>query len=311
MELLQPRHHALLMTKKQDGSAQLSPVCAGVDPRRPDRERDLPERVKTRLLIMNIPDLSALLPSGARMPLLGFGTWQITGEDAVTATSTALAAGYRHIDTATVYGNEAEVGSALASVARGDVFVTTKVPPSRRDAELDTLRQSLDLLKMSYVDLWLVHWPEQGAEVSMWGQLLAAQEQGLVRDVGVSNYSLEQLDELKAATGVVPAVNQVEWSPKLFDRAVQDGHAQRGVALEGYSALRGGTLDDPVVVGIAKRLGASSAQVIIRWHLQHGVVVIPKSVDPERIRSNADVGDIVLDEADMAALDATGSTLAS
>ena len=107
---------------------------------------------------MNIPDLSALLPSGARMPLLGFGTWQITGEDAVTATSTALAVGYRHIDTATVYGNEAEVGSALASVARGDVFVTTQVPPSRRDADLDTLGQSLDLLKMSYVDLWLVHW---------------------------------------------------------------------------------------------------------------------------------------------------------
>ena len=257
---------------------------------------------------MSIPDLTALLPSGAHMPLLGFGTWQINGEDAVTATATALAAGYRHVDTATVYGNEAEVGRALASVARGDVFVTTKVPPARRDAELDTLRQSLDLLKTSYVDLWLVHWPEQGAEVSMWEQLLAAREQGLVRDVGVSNYSLEQLDELQAATGVVPAVNQVEWSPKLFDRAVQDGHVQRGVVLEGYSALRGGNLEDPVVVGIAKRLGASPAQVIIRWHLQHGVVVIPKSVDPKRIRSNANVGDLVLDEADMAALDAIGST---
>ncbi len=260
---------------------------------------------------MSIPDLTALLPSGARMPLLGFGTWQITGEDAVNATAAALAAGYRHLDTATVYGNEAEVGSALAGVAREDVFVTTKVPPSRRDKELDTLRQSLDLLTLSYVDLWLIHWPEQGAEIAMWEQLLAAREQGLVRDVGVSNYSLEQLDELQAATGVVPSVNQVEWSPKLFDRAVQDAHAQRGVVLEGYSALRGGTLDDPVVVSIAERLGASSAQVIIRWHLQHGVVVIPKSVDPQRIRSNADVGDLVLDDTDMAALDAIGATPAS
>ena len=257
---------------------------------------------------MSIPDLTTLLPSGAHMPLLGFGTWQIKDEDAVTATATALTAGYRHIDTATVYDNEAQVGSALASVARADVFVTTKVPPARRGAELDTLQQSLDLLKMSFVDLWLVHWPEQGAEVSMWEQLLAAREQGLVRDVGVSNYSLEQLDELQAATGVVPAVNQVEWSPKLFDRAVQIGHAQRGVVLEGYSALRGGTLKDPVVVGIAERLGASPAQVIIRWHLQHGVVVIPKSVDPERIRSNANVGHLVLNEADMAALDAIGAT---
>lgn len=111
MELLRPRHHAFLMTKKQDGSAQLSPVCAGVDRRRPDRERDLPKRVKTSRLTMNIPDLSALLPSGARMPLLDFGTWQITGEDAVTATSTALAAGYRHIDTATVYGNGPRLGA--------------------------------------------------------------------------------------------------------------------------------------------------------------------------------------------------------
>lgn len=263
------------------------------------------------LLAMTVPDLTALLPSGARMPLLGFGTWQIKGEEAVTATAAALAAGYRHVDTATVYGNEAEVGSALAGVARADVFVTTKVPPSRRHAELDTLRESLDLLELSYVDLWLVHWPEEGAEVAMWEQLLSAREQGLVRDVGVSNYSLDQLDELQAATGVVPAVNQVEWSPKLFDRSVQAGHAQRGVVLEGYSALRGGTLDDPVVVDIAERLGASPAQVIIRWHLQHGVVVIPKSVDPERIRSNADVGDLVLDEADMASLDATSSQPAS
>ncbi len=256
---------------------------------------------------LDVPDLAATLPSGARMPLLGFGTWQIKGDEAVAATSAALAAGYRHLDTATVYGNEAEVGRALAGVPREDVFVTTKVPPARRGSELDTLRESLDKLQTSYVDLWLIHWTEQGAETAMWQQLLAAREQGLVRDVGVSNYSLDQLDELKAATGVLPAVNQIEWSPKLFDRAVQDGHAERGVVLEGYSALRGGTLEDPVVVELAERLGRTPAQVIVRWHLQHGVVVIPKSVDPGRIRSNADVGGFVLSDSDLAALDGLSS----
>ncbi len=240
------------------------------------------------------------------MPLLGFGTWQIKGQAATDATAAALEAGYSHVDTATVYGNEAEVGAALSSYGRDKVFVTTKVPPSARGSEIATLRQSLEKLQTSYLDLWLIHWPEQGAEVGMWEQLLAAREQGLVRDVGVSNFSLEQLDELHAATGVRPAVNQIEWSPKLFDRSVQDGHVQRGVVLEGYSALRGGTLDDPVILGIADRLGRTAAQVIIRWHLQHGVVAIPKSVDPARIRSNADVGGFTLADQDLAALDALG-----
>ena len=240
------------------------------------------------------------------MPLLGFGTWQIEGQTATDATAAALEAGYRHIDTATVYGNEAEVGAALSAYGRDKVFVTTKVPPSQRGSELATLRESLDMLQTSCVDLWLIHWTEQGAEVGMWEQLLAAREQGLTRDVGVSNFSLDQLDELHAATGVFPAVNQIEWSPKLFDRSVQDGHAERGVVLEGYSALRGGTLDDPVITGIADRLGRTAAQVIIRWHLQHEVVAIPKSVDPTRIRSNADVGGFTLDMRDMAALDALG-----
>ena len=241
------------------------------------------------------------------MPLLGFGTWQITGEQATTATAAALAAGYAHVDTATVYGNETEVGRALATVDRGSVFLTTKMPPDRRGAELVTLRESLDKLATSYVDLWLIHWPaDDGAGVDLWQQFLAAREQGMARDIGVSNYSLEQLDELERATGVVPAVNQIEWSPLLFDRAVLDGHEQRGVVLEGYSALRGGTLEHPAIGEIADRLGRTPAQVIIRWHLQHGIVAIPKSVDPARIAANADVDGFELSEADMSALDGLG-----
>jgi len=246
-----------------------------------------------------------------RMPLLGFGTWQIKGDRAREAVGWALEAGYRHLDTATVYGNESEVGAGLSAsnVARDDVFVTTKCPPGNGGREIETLRGSLDALGTDQVDLWLIHWPGgSGADVDMWRAFVDAREQGLARDVGVSNYSLDQLDELERGTGgVLPAVNQVEWSPLLFDRTVLDGHRERGVVLEGYSALRGGALDHPVVTGIADRLGAGPAQVILRWHLQHGVVAIPKSVQQERIRSNADIDGLDLSAEDMVALDALGA----
>ena len=254
-----------------------------------------------------VPSDAAELTTGGRMPLLGFGTWQIKGAAATEAVGHALAAGYRHLDTATIYGNEKEVGAGLASsgVARDDVFVTTKCPPRNAGRELDTLRTSLDLLGTDHVDLWLIHWPGgDAADVGMWRAFGEAREQGLARAIGVSNYSLDQVDELTRETGVTPAVNQVEWSPLLFDRAVLDGHRERGVVLEGYSALRGGTLEHPVITGIAERLGRTPAQVIVRWHLQHGVVVIPKSSHEERIRSNADVAGLILTAEDMAALDA-------
>lgn len=250
----------------------------------------------------------AQLPAG-RMPLLGFGTWKLSGREATDAVGWALDAGYRHVDTATIYRNEREVGAGLAAsrVDRGDVFVTTKCPPRNAGRELQTLHQSLDMLGTSYVDLWLIHWPDgDGADLSMWHAFLDAREQGLVRDVGVSNYSLAQIDELTREAGVTPAVNQVKWSPLLFDRAFLDGHRERGVVLEGYSALRGGTLKNRVVAGIAERLGRTPAQVLVRWHLQHGVVVIPKSANEDRIRSNADV-DFTVDDSDMAALDALGA----
>jgi 2,5-diketo-D-gluconate reductase A len=257
----------------------------------------------------DFPQDTAGLSSGGQMPLLGFGTWQIKGKKAIESVGWALDAGYRHLDTATVYGNEREVGRGLADsgVARDDVFVTTKCPPRNTGRELDTLRASLDALGTDHVDLWLIHWPGGGgADVAMWRAFGAARQQGLARDIGVSNYSLAQLDELTRETGVTPAVNQVEWSPLLFDRAVLDGHRERGIVLEGYSALRGGTLEHPVITGIADDLGRTPAQVIVRWHLQHGIVVIPKSTHEQRIRSNAEVA-FELSAEQMAALDALGA----
>jgi len=244
------------------------------------------------------------------MPLRGFGTWQIKGRQATQATGWALEAGYRHLDTAAVYGNEAAVGAGLAAsgVPRQDVFVTTKCPPSSAGKELATLEQSLELLGTDHVDLWLIHWtPRRGVGVDIWQAFIEARSAGLARAIGVSNYSLAEVDELTSATGVTPAVNQVEWSPLLFDRAQLDGHRERGIVLEGYSALRGGTLEHPVVNEIAGRLGRTPAQVIIRWHLQHGVVVIPKSVVHDRIFANADVDGFELTADQVAALDALGT----
>ncbi len=251
-----------------------------------------------------VPTAAAPLPSGAPMPLLGFGTWQIRGTTATDATRAALDAGYRHVDTATIYGNEREVGQALRAAGAEDVFVTTKLPPDRADQARETLEQSLEALGVDQVSLWLIHWPpDSGAGVGLWESFVQAQADGLVRDIGVSNYSLDMIDELTKATGVQPAVNQIKWSPLLYDGPRADGHRERGVVLEGYSGLKGGTLEHPTITGIADRLGCTPAQVIVRWHLDHGFVAIPKSANGDRIRSNADVDRLALTPEDMSALD--------
>jgi diketogulonate reductase-like aldo/keto reductase len=257
-----------------------------------------------------LPTETVKLEAGGTMPLLGFGTWQIKGRQAMAATRAALAAGYRHLDTATVYGNEADVGRGLSEsdVARDGVFVTTKCPPNKAGQALDTLKRSLDLLGTEHVDLWLVHWTSDDATmVKMWRTFVKARETGLARDIGVSNFGVSLIDKLVADSGVSPAINQIEWSPLLFDAATVEEHRARGVALEGYSALRGGTLDDPTIGAIAESLGRTPAQVIIRWHIQHGIVVIPKSRNAERIRSNADVGAFELSAEQMATLDGLGT----
>ncbi len=245
------------------------------------------------------------LPGGGTMPLLGFGTWQITGPPAYDAVRTALDVGYRHLDTAMVYRNEEEVGRALADsgVPRDEVFVTTKVPPHADDPRkvLDT---SLQQLGVDHLDLWLIHWT-QGDSIheDLWRVLIEARQAGTVRDVGVSNYSLAQVDRLTDATGEQPAVNQIEWAPTLYDEEVARGHAQRGVVLEGYSALKNTDLDDPVLRAIADTHGVTAAQVLLRWHIDHGFVAIPKSVTPERIEANFAVTGFSLSDEELAQID--------
>lgn len=244
-----------------------------------------------------------------RMPLLGLGTWQIPDDEATGAVRTALEYGYRHVDTATRYRNEAGVGRGLAEsgVARDDVFVTTKFPPDRVGEERAILEQSLSALGVERLDLWLVHAP--GGEdrsdplVSTWEQFIAARSEGLVTSIGVSNYTPEQIDALERETGVRPAVNQIKWSPTHHDPAVAVAHAERGVVLEGYSAFRTSNLDDPVLAEIAAAHDATAAQVIIAWHVAHQWVVIPKSTHAERIRANADGIRIELTDDEVARID--------
>jgi 2,5-diketo-D-gluconate reductase A len=241
-----------------------------------------------------------------RMPLLGFGTWQISNRVAPQATAYALQAGYRHIDTATAYHNEAGIGQALASAAlpRESVFVTTKLPPSHAGRERKTLGESLTRLGLDYVDLWLIHWPPNGlAAPHVWQQLIRAQQEGLAKAIGVSNYSLYQIDELIAATEVAPQVNQIRWGPSLYDLAVVSGLEQRGVVLEGYSPFKVSNLNDPTLVSISLRHDATTAQVIVAWHIAHGFVVIPKSVRRERIVANAAGARIQLTPEEVAAID--------
>jgi len=245
-----------------------------------------------------------------RMPLLGFGTWQIENEDAPQATTTALELGYRHIDTATGYGNEAGIGSALASsgLDRDSIFITTKLPPEHVGRERQTIEESLTKLGVDHVDLWLVHWPpNQQASPEVWAQVIEAQQDGLATNIGVSNYSLQQIDELVAATGVTPAVNQIRWSPGIYDAAEAAGLAERGVVLEGYSPFKASNLEDPTLVRIAEAHDATAAQVIVAWHVAHGFVVIPKSVRRERIEANAAGARIQLSDDEVEAINGLGS----
>lgn len=249
------------------------------------------------------------LSDGHAMPIIGFGTWQITGEAAYEAVRHALDVGYRHLDTATMYRNETEVGRALrdSGVPREQVFVTTKLPPDAEDRVEQTMADSLEDLGLDYVDLWLVHWPPGGqAAPHVWNEFIALRERGLTRSIGVSNYSTAQIDELTAATGVTPAVNQIKWSPALYDAQRFAELSERGVTLEGYSPFRAGDLADPVLVDIADDHGVTSAQVVLRWHIEHGIVVIPKSVTPERIRTNFDVFGFSLSDEEMERIDSLG-----
>jgi 2,5-diketo-D-gluconate reductase A len=245
------------------------------------------------------------LDRGVAMPMVGFGTWQLRGQQAYQAIRHALQVGYRHIDTATMYRNEDQVGRAMADsgLDRSDIFVTTKLQPGNAGRARAILAESLRALGTDYVDLWLVHWPPRGqASPRLWREFLASRDEGLCRAVGVSNYSVPEIDDLLEATGERPAVNQIPWSLPQYDPALLAAHAQRGVAVEGYSSLKGTRLRAPVLAEIASSHGVTPAQVVLRWHLELGIIVIPKSARPERIESNLDLFGFSLTPEEMARL---------
>jgi 2,5-diketo-D-gluconate reductase A len=258
---------------------------------------------------MTTPDKvpAVTLPSGAQMPMVGFGTWQLRGRHARDGVRAALEAGYRHIDTATMYGNEDEIGQAVrdSGLDRSELFITTKIRPADAGREDAVLRSSLRKLGTDYVDLWLIHWPKRGeGNRQIWREVLRLHDGGQVRDAGVSNFSTNQLDDLISSSGRTPAVNQVHWGPRRYDAAVLADHAKRGIAFEGYSPLKDTRLDDAVLTGIAAAHGVTAAQVVLRWHLEHGITVIPKSAHPDRIAANIDLFGFTLAEAEVADIDA-------
>lgn len=249
------------------------------------------------------------LSDGKAIPQLGLGVWQASPEQARTAVSQALQIGYQHIDTAAIYGNEEGVGAGIrdAGLSRDQVFVTTKVWNADQGfaAAGLALEQSLTRLQLDYVDLLLIHWPTPAKDryVDTWRALIKAQEQGKVRSIGVSNFTGEHLQRLISETGVAPVLNQIELHPSLQQRELRRLHEQLGIRTQSWSPLgQGKALDNPVIKHIAARHNRSSAQVIIRWHLQLGLIAIPKSVTESRIRENFQVFDFQLDAEDLAAI---------
>ncbi|MFI8089565.1 aldo/keto reductase [Streptomyces sp. NPDC086080] len=253
-----------------------------------------------------------ILNNGVEMPQLGFGVWQVPDAEAETAVTTALEAGYRSIDTAAVYGNEEGTGRAIANsgVPREDIFVTTKLWNSDHgyDTALRGFDTSLAKLGLDYVDLYLIHWPTpaRGRYVDTYKAFEKLLADGRVRAIGVSNFLPEHLKHLIAETSVIPAVNQIELHPHLQQHAAREYHAEQGIATEAWSPLGSGKgiLEIPALVAIARKHDRTPAQVVLRWHLQLGNVVIPKSVTPSRIKENIDVFGFTLDPEDLAAISA-------
>ena len=254
------------------------------------------------------PETAKDLGGGVLMPVLGLGVWQMAeGRETEQAVEWALEAGYRHIDTATMYRNERSVGAALArsGLPREDVFVTTKWLPMMRGPASE-LARSLERLGLEYVDLYLIHWPAPLRSARLWRELEALREQGLARAVGVSNFGAKRLARLP---GPRPAVDQVQFSPLHFRRRLLEHCEAHGIALEAHSPLeRGRELGHPVIAEIARRLERTPAQVMLRWAVQHNAIVIPKSARQDRIRSNAQIFDFELAEDDMRTLDGLDRT---
>ena len=255
------------------------------------------------------------LNSGQEISVLGLGVFQTPpGKVTREAVKFALKVGYRHIDTASLYGNEEDVGKGVreSGVPREEVFVTTKLwnDDQGYDSALAACDTSLRRLGLGYIDLYLIHWPVPELRGESWRALVELQRRGSCRAIGVSNYTIRHLQELLASSDVPPAVNQVEFSPFLYQKDLLRFCEGKGIQLEAYSPLtRGNKLDHPVVLDVAKRCSKSPAQVLIRWGLQHGIVVIPKSTHPERIKENSEVFDFEISAADMSRLDSLSVNL--
>lgn len=250
------------------------------------------------------------LNDGNTIPQLGLGVWQVPNGEAAQCIKEALAAGYRLIDTAAIYGNEAGVGEGLraSGVARKDLFITTKLWNDRHgyDDAQKAMDESLNKLGLAYVDLYLIHWPVAGSDAYLdaWRALVAMKEDGRARSIGVSNFPRAQLQRLVDETGVVPAVNQIELHPEFAQKELRAFHAELGIATQCWSPLgQGAVMRHDTLVALAAKYGKSPAQVTLRWHVQNGLLPIPKSVTPERIRANIDVFDFELSADDMAAID--------
>ena len=257
-----------------------------------------------------LADTTLQLSSGARIPQVGLGVWQTpSGAATRQAVAAALEVGYRHIDTARIYGNEADVGAAVrdSGVAREQVFVTTKLWNADQgyDSALRAFDASLQRLGLDYVDLYLLHWPVAGKRIDSWRALERIHDEGRARSIGVSNFMVPHLEELLGKAKQVPAVNQIELTPFLQRRETRALCDKHGIVVEAYSPLtRGRRLKDPVVSDIAQRVGRSAAQVLLRWGVQHGLVVLPKSTKPARIAENGALFDFTLDDRAMTELDA-------
>lgn len=253
------------------------------------------------------------LNDGHAIPQLGFGVWRLPEDDAPEVVNAAIKAGYRHIDTAQGYNNEAGVGQAIreADIERDQLFVTSKLRNAHQgyDKALRSLDESLDRLQLDYLDLFLIHWPAPAHEryVDTWRALVEAQQQGKVRSIGVSNFLPEHINRIIEATGVVPAVNQLELHPAFQQRDIREFHRDKEILIECYSPLGGkgsNLLENDVLKRIGEKHGKSPAQVMIRWHLQQNLVPLPKSSKPERAEANFDVWDFNLTSEDIAGIDA-------
>jgi 2,5-diketo-D-gluconate reductase A len=249
------------------------------------------------------------LNDGHSIPQLGLGTWPLDDDQAAAAVVTAVEAGYRHIDTAVKYGNEEGVGNGIlaSGVERDEIFVTTKLDGQfqGQDRAAEGLEGSLRRMKLDYVDLLLIHWPLPARDefISTWRTFERLQAEGKVRSIGVSNFKPAHLERLLAETDVVPAVNQIQLSPAITRVAEREFHDSHGIVTESYSPLGGSgasLLDAPLLSQLGEKYDKTPGQLVLRWHIQNGLVVIPKSGDPQRMRENLDVFDFVLDPQDLA-----------